>query len=308
MKMHYINTSGDISHVSVSKRVLAADFDMHTRDLRPVFLLRQLFTISVRGNAIILNLGEVKLCIGQSDAYFFPMANEKREMEFSDKIREKIQNKDMEDHHIPFEFLILEVGFEFVLNNITSHFASFEKRLHRLLVKISETPSQKNFEKLLSLKKELARLAKVSQELQDAVNEVLDDEEELSSILLSNVHTEHFEEEDVESILENILEQIMEVSHKITQEKENIDDTQEIVTLKMATIRNTIIQLDLVASIGTSILAFGTLITGFYGMNIANGIEGSLLGFFIIVLGILFVSFIAFYLFFRFIKQRKIWS
>lgn len=308
MKMYKITTTGEITPTEISKRLLASKFDMHSRDLRPVFLLRQLYTVSVRGNGVIVNLGEIKMCIGHEEAFFFSMTSERRERLFSEKLTKKLQNKQLEDHYIPFEFLILEVGFEYILQNILSHFQSFESRLSKLLTKISDLPSQKNFEKLLSFKNELLHLEKSVQELQNAINEVLDDEEEISSLLLDGPNKDHFEEDDAESILENILEQIMELAHKINQEKENIDNTQEIVTLKMATIRNTIIQLDLLASFGTSILAFGTLITGFYGMNLANGMESSRFAFWSIVGSVLILSLLITFLFFRFLKKKQIWS
>lgn len=306
--MYHVAFDGTVQQADISKRVLSSKFEMHSRDLRPVFLLRQLYTVSVRGKGVIINLGEVKMCVGEQEAFFFPMASERRERSFSDRIAEKIQNKQQEDHHIPFEFLILEVGFEFVLQSVLSHFESFESRLEKLLTKISEQPSQKNFEKLLALKKELLHLEKSVQELQGAINEILDDEEEISALLLSGNSVDNFEEDDVESILENILEQIIELSHKVNQKKENIDDTQEIVTLKMATIRNTIIQLDLLASFGTAILAFGTLVTGFYGMNLKNGFEVSPFAFLVVVCGVIFISLITSFFFFRFLKKKQIWS
>ncbi len=308
MKMFEISTNGGIVEQVVNKKNLAKEFDMHSRDLRPILFLRQLFTISVRGNGIVVNLGEVKLCIGQEKAYFFPMKNEKRQREFSTLIKEKIQNKSSEDHHIPFEFLILEVGFEFISKKISNRFNEFNKKLNTLLNQSSDNPTQEYFEELLRMKKELLRQEKQTQELQDALNEILEDDDEISDILLAEEKNEHFEEEDVESILENMLEPIMELSHKIYQQKENIDDMQEIITLKMANIRNIMMQLDLLATVGTAILAIGTLIAGFYGMNVENSFESSFSAFLIIVLGVLFASLISFFFFFKFLKKKKIWA
>jgi len=308
MKIFTIDTKGNISEELQDKRLLAKEFDMHSRDLRPILFLRQLFTISVRGKGIVMNLGEVKLCIGQKKAHFFPMKNEKRQREFSQLIVQKIQNKESEDHHIPFEFLILEVGFEFVSNSTSRRFTRFNNELNILLNQSSDNPTQEYFEDLLRMKKELLRQEKMTQELQDALNEILEDDDEISDILLAEEKNSHFEEEDVESILENMLEPIMELSHKIHQQKENIDDMQEIITLKMANIRNIMMQLDLLATVGTAILAVGTLVAGFYGMNVNNSFESSFSAFLIIVLGILFISLFAFFFFFRFLKKKKIWA
>ncbi len=309
MELYQINTLGKSVLQEVTKKKVAERFEMHPRDLRPVFLSHQLFTISVRGEGVIVNLGQIKMIIGIEESYLFQMKNEKQCRKFIELLGTKLGKKSGEDNGIPFEFLVLESAFIFIFEKISTYFETFEKQLEKLLEEISESPTQENFEKLLLKKKEISRLGKSSQEIKNALNEVLEDEEEIEALWISKSENPDFEEEDVESILENLLEQATEISHKIIEKKENIDDTQEIVTLKMASIRNTIIQYDLLLSAITGILGIGTLISGFYGMNVLNPqtkIE-SVSSFFSIVGIVLLGSIILFFLFFKNLKKKNIW-
>lgn len=304
MKMFKIIPNGEVSLVDVLKKTLAIEFDMHTRDFRPIFLpRRQLYTVSIRGDGLIVNLGKIKLCIGKKSAYFVLQNDERRDLEFSTQLSNKIKNKKLEDTHIPFEFMILEAAFEFILSKTHKHFASFESRLAKVLSQVSDYPTQENFEKLLLIKKEILSIEKITQELQDTLTELLNDDEAIDELVLAN---KDFEDDDLESILENILEQVIEISHDIHKEKENIDDTQEIVTLKMATIRNAVIQVDLLVSVTMLILAVGTLITGFFGMNLHNSFENYPFGFWFVVFVVCMLSVILGLLFWKFLKQKYI--
>jgi coenzyme F420-reducing hydrogenase delta subunit len=340
MELYQIYSNGESHLKKMTKKEVSKLFDMHTRDLRPVFLSHQLFTISVRGNGIIVNLGGLKMIIGKTDVCLFSRGNEKTIRKFVEVLSQKLQKKialpeiepekpeknisnilkkreeegeynedheeheDYEDKSIPFEFLILESGFVFVLQKISGHLENFEKQLEKLLEEISLHPSQLSFEKLLQKKKEISRIEKSAQEIQNALDEVLEDEEEVESLWISRSSDSEFEEDDVESILENLLEQVTEISHKIAERKENIDDTQEIVTLKMANIRNTIIQYDLIISAVTGILGVGTLVSGFYGMNVLNpNAEGENAFFLIIGMVLIFSSFLL--LLFLYILKKK---
>lgn len=313
MEVYQINNTGKNTLKEMNKKSISEKFNMHTRDLRPVLLPYQLFTISVRGEGILVNLGMIKMIIGVQEVYLFNTKNEKVIRKFTEILAKILKNEknitdENENHSIPFEFLILEAGFLFILEKISGHFEHFEKRLEKLLEELSKNPTQISFEKLLQKKKEISRLEKSAQEIQNALDEVLVDEEEIEELWISKAKQNDFEEDDVESILENLLEQVTEISHKIVEKKENIDDTQEIVTLKMASIRNTIIQYDLILSALTGILAVGTLISGFYGMNVVNPHTNTEGAFSLIIGIVLFFSITLLGLFLVLIKKKNIWQ
>lgn len=308
--MYKITKEGRIASEAVNKKKLADEFDMHPRDLRPVFMPKQLYTVSVRGDGIVVNMGVIKMCVGKDMAYFFHLPSEEDQVKsFVNEVLEKLKSSSSsENTGIPFEFLVLEVGFEFVIQGILAHFESFERRLEKLLRKISEFPTEVNFEKLLSMKKETSRIARGIQELQQSLDEVLDDEDEILALHISKTEKLEIDTDVIESILENILEQVMEIAHKIEEKKENIDDTLEIVTLKMTSIRNSIIRFDLMANISSAVLTVGALVGGFYGMNIPNHFEQNPYMFWIIVGGCFLFMFLFIMWFFRYLRDKKIWT
>ncbi|MEI7511037.1 MAG: CorA family magnesium transporter [Candidatus Peregrinibacteria bacterium] len=307
MNAFRIAPDGTLEVREVSKRDLSERFRLHSRDLRPVLLLRQLSTISVRGDSVIVNLEELKMVVGKERAYILFSGHEKMTREFVELISDKIKTKG-EDTHTPFEFLVLESAIFFTLERIEANFINFEKTLTKTLVDISDKPTEELFEKLLTLKKRISRLEKRVQEIQDSLEDLLEDNEEMAELRLSEGTEEIFPLENIESILDNALELAIEIANKISEKKEDIDDTQEILNLKMSSIRNTIIRLDLFTGVGTTILAFGTLITGFFGMNLRNYWELTEWGFFGVVGGTVFLLFLFFYFFYWFIKKKDMFS
>ena len=59
----------------------------------------------------------------------------------------------------------------------------------------------------------------------------------------------------MESVIEHAWEQFEDLSHRIHELDEHVDDTQDFITLKMANRRNLIIRFDLIISILTAILS-----------------------------------------------------
>ena len=308
MQLYQITSLGKTSQIKLNKKEISEKFDMHSRDLRPVYLSHQLFTISVRGEAVVINLGKLKLIIGTTEVLIFPMKNEKKLRKFIEILQLKLQKRAEEDREIPFEFLVIDSAFTFVLEDIYRHYEAFEKQVEKLLETISHSPSQENLGMLLLKKKEILLLEKPVQEIKNALYEVLDDEEEIEELWISKHKNSEFEEEDVESILENLLEQVTEISHKLSDKKENIDDTQEIITLKLASSRNTVIQYDLLLSAIGVIFSGGTLISGFFGMNLLNHQESNPDMFFWIVSITISISILALLFFLILMKKKRLWK
>lgn len=303
MEIIEILPSGKITTKKSTKKSISEHFGIHIRDLRPVFLPRQLFTISVRGECIVMNIGNIKGVIGKEKAFMIPVNQEKSTKIFCSRIEKKIIKT---EDSLPFEIQILEDALQVILEQVSSQYEQFEKKLNQTLQVIRNTPSQQNLETLLTLKTEIARMEKTTLEIQSALEEVLDEEEKMEDIFLSKDEITDFSVDDVESVLDNLLEQVLEIANKTAEKKENIDDTQEIVNLKLSAIRNTIIQFDLIATISTAILAIGTLISGFYGMNLKNYSENSDSFFFLMIGGVILFSLALFISLLKYMRKRNI--
>lgn len=296
-----ININGELLEREVLRKDVAAEFYMHGRDLRPVFSIKQLATVSPRGRGIIVNLGEVKLVIGKEKVFLFNIRNPFL-MQFSEKLAERIRNQ---EDRTTFEFMVLEFSFSYVFDVLERDFYEIHKYSERIFSKLKSYTSDQHFENLLSLKKRLSKLAILIREIEEAASEVVRDEEELMDICLSGKTETKIEE--AESILEHIWEQYEDLDHRVNELSENIDDTQEIITLKMANRRNVIMRFDLLATLITAVLSGLAVVAGVFGMNLKSSLENSTIAFFSVLIFIFVIFFVSIFWLFWYLRRNKVW-
>jgi magnesium transporter len=280
-----IDSSGVETERDILRKDIAQEFGMYTRDLRPVFSIKQLSTISSRGNGIILNFWDIKLVVGKEKVLLFHTDLQHIKTDFVPALKEKIIQK---DSTVPFELRILEAAFAFAFLKINDEFNRNEASVHKTLAKLNKNISDEHFEALLNCKKRLNKLQTVAREIEEALEETIKDEEDMENLCLSKQKDELIE---LESILEHAWEQFEDLSHRIDELNENIDDTQEFITLKMANRRNAIIRFDLYATIITAMLSGMAVIVGAFGMNLPNHMEQNDLSFYLVNIAIILFFF-----------------
>lgn len=302
MQVVQILNNGDISELEKSKKDLAKEFDIHFRDLRPVFSIKQVATILPRGDCFILNFGIIKLVVGRKKLYFFNLGNQEVQNKLIPHFKTRIKKNSNNNN---FVFLVLELALNYKQQKIVQDFMKMEIAVTKLLKKVEKNYREKDLEKLLLLKKRLSKFEINARENESAILEILEDDEELQALSLEKQEDEEIVEE-AESILESFLEQLEVMLHKVLELKENTDHTQEIITLKLHSRRNVIIRFDLFATMITGCLTFLTLITGIYGMNIKNRLEEDFSAFLYIVLGMsfFFVFFVCLFIFY--FRKKKV--
>ncbi|MDH3324162.1 MAG: CorA family magnesium transporter [Candidatus Peregrinibacteria bacterium] len=300
MQTFEINSSGKIIEKDISRKELIDEFGVHTRDLRPVFSLKQVATLSPRGKGIVVNFRSAKMIIGAQKVYVFNLQSKKIAEKFVPELIEKIKSSSK----YRFEFIVIEVAFSFILQRIELHSEKIQSLAQNTLKKLKTELRDENLEKLLAVKKQILALQTTIREIDELASDILDDDDELADLYLSKGKISNTDE--IESILENSLEQIENHAHRIDELNENIDDTQEILTLKMAQKRNMIIKFDLLISSLTAVLAILAVVVGLYGMNIPNQLEKDSGAFFTIFLslGVIFVVF-SLAMFF-YLKRKKV--
>lgn len=296
-----IDTNGHETERDILRKDIAQEFGMYTRDLRPVFSIKQLSTISSRGNGIILNFWDIKLVVGKEKVLLFHADLQHIKSDFVPALREKITQK---DSMIPFELRVLEVVLSFAFLKINDGFNRNEAGVHKTLAKLNKDISDEHFEALLNCKKRLNKLQTVAREIEEALEETIKDEEDMQELCLSKQKDELIE---VESILEHAWEQFEDLSHRIDELNENIDDTQEFITLKMANRRNAIIRFDLYATIITAMLSGMAVIVGAFGMNLPNHLEDDNYSFFLVNIAIALLFFSGLLLAIWYIKRKRLW-
>ena len=102
------------------------------------------------------------------------------------------------------------------------------------------------------MKKKVGKIQTEIDSYDEILNEFLNDDENLVDLrFLKTLSQDHLEE--VESVVENLSQQVEQISNQVAEIEENLDDNQEILSLKIANKRNTIIRFDLVISFITTI-------------------------------------------------------
>lgn len=302
MRAIEITTKGEKKEIDITRKDLTKDFDMHTRDLRPIFSLRQMPTISRRGKGIVINFRLIKILIGATKVYVFNLGSHKINTKFIPNLAEKISYR---RNDVRIEHIVLETAMSFILDKTKTNFAKISQATEDILTEFSDEGkvSKEIFEELLVVKKKLSKLSKNVREVTEILDEILEDDEEMQDLyFVSKVDNI----DDVESILDDNLEQLEDISNRIDELDENIDSTQEILTLKLSSRRNQIIQFDLILTSVTGILAFLAVVTGLFGMNIKSNIESSHSAFIIVTALMIIFAVVAGIYLWRWMKKSKI--
>ncbi len=296
----HINDLGKVTKRTIVRRDLSQQFDLHVRDLRPISSLRQMPTIARRGKCLVINFRSVKLIVGKDQVFVFNAESEKISEEFVPVLIERIISR---EEIARFEHIVLDAALVHMLEKTLDNFEKAQRLVERVLGLLRTQQHDEIFEKLLAAKKKLSKLAKNTRELNDILDEILDDNEEISDMYLGKAPKET---DDLESILENVVEQLEDTSNRIDELDENIDDTQEILTLKLSSRRNKIIQIDLILTSMTAVMAFLAIVTGFFGMNILNKVETRFDVLLWVLLGLFLFSILSGILLRYWLKKQKI--
>jgi Mg2+ and Co2+ transporter CorA len=303
MKTLEILATGKTAEKELLRKDLTETFGIHSRDLRPIFTKKQTTSILARGNCLIVSVRSVKMVIGEKKAFVFNLEKKKIPEYFVPHLLEKIE-KTKKDKTF-FEHTILETALHYLVEKMQRRFEEIERVSDQLMHKLrAEKVHDRTFEQLLHLKKRLSKLETTVEEIEGEITELVSDDDDLKDLYLGTKKPANTDE--VESILEGVLEQIEDVSHKIDELDENIDDTQEILALRMSNMRNTIIKFDLLLTAATGVLALLAVITGLYGMNLKNNLEQDSQAFETVGMVLILLFFVGLGILITWLKRKKI--
>ncbi len=304
MKTVEIDAVGKKSTHEVARKTLVETLEVPFRDLRPIFSISQVATIFVRGKAVIMNLGVIKTLITYDRVWLFNTDSE----EVTDVIAPGLAKSLKNESELEFELRVIEFAFNHKLQKMKSTAEDLEKATNRLLKRVEKDYDDRSLERLLKLKKQLSKFEIILRENEAAALEVLDDDEDLQDLCITQQlnQAKEINIEEVESIFESYTDQIERLTYHLGDLKENIDDTQEIIALKLQNRRNSIIRYDLLATLITALFSLLAVVTGLYGMNIANNLEENHTAFWIIVGAFFLVFFLFCVVILGYLKRRKI--
>ncbi|KAG8824917.1 magnesium ion transporter [Serendipita sp. 401] len=152
-----------------------------------------------------------------------------------------------------------------------------------LLAELEDDIDREEFKRLLHYSRRLGNFQNRAKLVQEAIDEVLEQDEDLAAMYLSDkkagkprVNSDH---DELEVLLESFSKQVEEIVNESETTMHNISATQEIVELLLDANRNNLLALDLKVSIITMGLGAGALFAGLFGMNLANYMEESVVAF-----------------------------
>ncbi len=302
MKTTIVDAKGKIEEKNLNRKDFVDLLNLNVRDLRPVFSVLQVSTILPRSRAVIINLGFIKAVLTADKSFFLHQHQSETLENFLKSFEERISSREKIDD---FFLFALEQILEAKARQMNKKVATLDESLRKVLHDIQRNFSGNNLEKMLYLKKRVSKLETRLKEIHSAAKEVLEDEQNFFE-LVSVSAGENNARLEIESILENFIEQIEDNIGHIFRAKEDLDDTDQYINLKLSSQRTTVVQIDLVATLFALIFSFLAVIVGLYGVNLKNGYENSSWAFYILSLILIIIFIISSVLFVTFLKRKKI--
>jgi len=143
----------------------------------------------------------------------------------------------------------------------------------------SKTPLPNALHQLLPMKDHLSNFEIETTMTRDVLTELLKNDEDLLGLLLSEKRRRHGANPPIEAhrsaelMLENYCSQMVDISQEAYFLRKRIESVQSIVELTLDSHRNRLLHLSLQLNMGTIALSWTTAAAGFFGMNLASGLE-----------------------------------
>ncbi|KAJ5969161.1 Magnesium transporter MRS2/LPE10 [Penicillium viridicatum] len=283
---------GDVTLVNgeFRKQELIAKYGLLPRDLRKIDS-STLPHILVRPRAILINLLHLRVLIkadrvlvfdayGSTDSYMQSLFI----YDLEGKLRQRqSQGAAQPSQSLPYEFRALEAVLISVTSGLEEEFNGVRDPVVRVLRALEEDIDRDKLRHLLIYSKKLGTFEQKARLVRDAIDDLLEADDDLAAMYLSERSVGKEREEDDHQEVEMLLESYHKVCDEIVQASgnlvTNIRNTEEVVKAILDANRNSLMLMDLKFSIGTLGLATGTLFSALYGMNLKNFIEESDFGF-----------------------------
>ncbi|KAG8502166.1 hypothetical protein CXB51_000069 [Gossypium anomalum] len=196
-----LDSNGETTLVDVDKYAIMHRVNIHARDLRILDpLLSYPSTILGRDGAIVLNLEHIKAIItaeevllrDPSGEYVVPVVQElQRHLPVVNAINqgaEAIGQIDVEaagECVSPFEFRALEVALESICSFLAARTLELETAAYPALDELTSLISSRNLDRVRKLKSAMTRLTARVQKVRDALEQLLDDDDDMADLYLS---------------------------------------------------------------------------------------------------------------------------
>lgn len=239
------------------------------RQIDPAFTPKP--AIWVREDALLVSLESVRAIILHNKIFVFNPDHEKSQATIW-YIRKRLLNH-REDIFMPFEFVALEAILINTCLVLEGEFHAIEPELRLTLGDLPKIINSEQLERLRQLEQRLNYYYSRARKVQHALQTVLDEDEDMADMYLTEkrrnpgVTRNPVDHDEAEMLLETYLQNVDDLTSKAGLLNRAIDDTENLIEIHLDTMQNRLLLVDLIITVITTILSFGTMVTSMFGMN-----------------------------------------
>ncbi|XP_056165834.1 magnesium transporter MRS2-5 isoform X3 [Syzygium oleosum] len=301
-----IDQEGNSKVLELDKATIMRHCSLPARDLRlldPLFIYPS--TILGRGKAIVVSLEQIR-CIITADEVFLMNSLDGCVLRYESELRRSLQtNKDQTDD-LPFEFRALELALELTCTSLDAQVKDLEMEIYPVLDELI-TSVRDEIEHLMDDDGDMAEMylteKKQSSEAYSISDQYIQTDDSgvarlgsksapvspvaslsgghklqraFSSIISSSKHGSFLSSssggeniDQLEMLLEAYFVVIDNTLSKLLSLKEYIDDTEDMINIKLGNIQNHLIQFELLLTAATFVATIFAVVAGIFGMNFA---------------------------------------
>jgi len=316
---------GNKTEKSVTRQELMQQLRIPMRDLRTVDLAaaptHSASAIIVRDKAIVVNILHVKCIIQWDGVLVFDYRNPEiqsflalLEQTISGKENAIYNSVSADYEEMPFEHRVLEAVFIDVYQCLYLQYSELKPLIEEQLRMISRAPDAGGHvysEYLLIYRNRLNQFSKTVSSVHSVLHEIWQSDEDMAAMYLSTrAKTGHRrmvqQHEEIESLLETYLRQIEHMSNEVQQLQQEIVATDEYLNIQLDSVRNKIMRLNVLLSLGSFSTGFSGLTAAVFGMNLPSTLETSTIAFPLVTSGILMGNAAIFLSTYFYLKSKRI--
>jgi magnesium transporter len=244
-------------------------------------------SILVRQNSILVNLLHIRALIKADMVLVFDAygsTDSKTQSVFMYDLEHKLRYGTKTMGGLSYELRALEATFISVVSALDAEMQVHTTVVNGILAELEDDIDREKLRHLLIRSKKLSSFHQKATLIRDAIDELLDQDEDLAGLYLTaklnGTPREHDDDHsEVEMLLESYYKHCDEIVQTVGNLISNIRSTEEIINIILDSNRNSLMLLDLKFQIGTLGLGGGAFIAALYGMNLQNFIEETEWGF-----------------------------
>ncbi|GLD92952.1 hypothetical protein PINS_up001544 [Pythium insidiosum] len=255
---------------------------VHARDIRKLdnaFSVTNEASIELRNQAILICADPLRAIIMRNGCLVFVPDGADSLLSI---VKQNVITVFQEPAEMAYEFRMLEA----LLGTMCHHFSNYYNKTAPGITTALDClatgkTSTSELEKLRSFKNTMNEFESQVDGVRRALLEILDNEEDLRLLYLTKLHSDpsllsdlwSYDSEEAEVLIENYLQEIVSTRTKALLMQRRIENTESLVTMKLDSMRNYLLGVDIFFSILTISISIGTFIGGVFGMNLESGLK-----------------------------------